>query len=37
MASEKVAYVLLKGFTKSNYETIQPYIEIAHEYIMIDD
>lgn len=25
-ASERIAFVLLKGFTKSNYESIQPYL-----------
>ena len=36
-ASEKVAFVLLKGLTKSNYDNIQPYLEVLHEFVLIED
>lgn len=36
-ASEKAAVVLLKGISKSNNETIQPYLEVLHEFALIDD
>ena len=29
--------VILKGISKSNYETIQPYLEVLHDYVMIED
>lgn len=36
-ASEKVAFVILKGINKATYETIQPYLEVLHEYALIED
>jgi hypothetical protein len=36
-ASEKIAVVLLKGLSKSNYENVQPYLDVVHEYILLDD
>ncbi len=36
-ASEKIAVVLLKGLSKSNYENVQTYLDVLHEYILIDD
>ena len=36
-ASEKVAFVLLRGITKSNYDTLQPYLSVLHEFVLIDD
>ena len=35
--SEKVAIVLLKGIGKSDFETISPYLDVLHEYLLIDD
>jgi hypothetical protein len=29
--------VILKGVCKSNYETIQPYLEVLHEFVLIED
>lgn len=36
-ASEKIAVVLLKGLSKSNYENVQTYLDVLHEYVLIDD
>ena len=36
-ASEKAAFVILKGISKSIYESIQPYLEILHEFVLIED
>lgn len=36
-ASEKIAIVLLKGISKSNFENIQPYLDVVHEFILIQD
>ena len=36
-ASEKIAIVLLKGLSKSNYENVQTYLDVIHEYILIED
>lgn len=36
-ASEKIAVVLLKGLSKSNYENVQLYLDVLHEYILIED
>ena len=36
-ASEKIAIVLLKGISKSNFENIQTYLDVVHEYILIED
>jgi hypothetical protein len=29
--------VLLKGLSKSNYENVQTYLDVLHEYILIND
>ena len=29
--------MILKGVSKSNYESIQPYLEVLHDFVMIDD
>ena len=34
-ASEKIAIVLMKGISKSNYENIQPYLDVVHEFVLI--
>lgn len=34
-ASEKIAVVLLKGLSKSNYENVQTYLDVLHEYVLI--
>lgn len=36
-ASEKIAIVLLKGLSKSNFENVQPYLDVLHEFILIED
>lgn len=36
-ASEKAAVVLLRGINKSNTDTIQPYLQVLHEFVLIDD
>ena len=36
-ASEKIAVVLTKGISKANYETVQPYLDVIHEFVLIDD
>ena len=36
-ASEKIAIVLLRGLSKSNFENVQPYLDVVHEYILIED
>jgi hypothetical protein len=36
-ASEKIAVVLLKGLSKSNYENVQTYLDVIHEYVLIED
>ena len=36
-ASEKIAIVLMKGISKANYENIQPYLDVLHEFVLIDD
>jgi hypothetical protein len=29
--------VLLKGISKSNFENVQPYLDVVHEFILIED
>jgi hypothetical protein len=36
-ASEKIAIVLLKGISKANFENVQPYLDVVHEFILIQD
>lgn len=36
-ASEKIAIVLLKGISKANFENVQPYLDVVHEFILIED
>lgn len=36
-ASEKIAIVLVKGLSKSNYENVQPYLDVLHEFVLIED
>ena len=33
-ASEKIAVVLVKGISKANYESVQPYLEVIHEFVL---
>ena len=28
---------MLRGISKSNFENIQPYLDVVHEYILIQD
>ena len=36
-ASEKFAIVLLKGIGKTTFESIPPYLDVIHEFILIED
>lgn len=36
-ASEKIAIVLLKGISKANFENVQPYLDVVHEFVLIQD
>lgn len=36
-ASEKIAVVLLRGLSKSNFENVQPYLDVLHEFVLIPD
>ena len=29
--------MLTKGIGKTNYETVQPYLDVIHEFVLIDD
>lgn len=35
--SEKVAYVLIRGYFNTNYATIEPYLEVTSAFILIQD
>jgi ubiquitin carboxyl-terminal hydrolase 34 len=35
--SEKVAFVLIRGIFSSNYDTIQPYLDVVSAFVLIDD
>ena len=36
-ASEKIAVVLVKGISRSNYENVQTYLDVIHEFLLIED
>lgn len=36
-ASEKVTIVLMKGLCKSTFDNVQPYLDVLHEFMLIDD
>jgi len=36
-ASEKVLVVLLKGLCKATFDNVQPYLDVIHEFMLIDD
>ena len=36
-ASERVTIVLMKGLCKSTFDNVQPYLDVLHEFMLVDD